>query len=186
MNDMSSLSNFYRKAGRLLWCGLGAAISIFVALILVGPLPSPFLLASLGGSTIYLFGLTRDPATQPRALFGGHIGGALIGVVCYQCVGELLWVYALAEVPHSRLYAYYQNSACACRCHSPRHDSEPCKLLNALATSLCRRVQPRGSGVCVESYRPRIGSLPGGLARQVATIQFLGRLERLAGAVYRD
>ncbi len=98
MNDMSSLSNFYRKAGRLLWCGLGAAISIFVALILVGPLPSPFLLASLGGSTIYLFGLTRDPATQPRALFGGHIGGALIGVVCYQCVGELLWVYALAEV----------------------------------------------------------------------------------------
>ncbi len=43
------------------------------------------------------FSLTRVPDTQPRALFGGHIGDALIGVVCYQCFGELLWVYALAQ-----------------------------------------------------------------------------------------
>jgi CBS-domain-containing membrane protein len=55
-------------------------------------------LVSLGGSTVFLFGLTRTPAAQPRALFGGHLGGALIGIACYQCFGEALWVYALAQM----------------------------------------------------------------------------------------
>src|SRR5512146_845573 len=82
---------------RLLWCALGAAAGITLALALAGPSVSPFLLASLGGSAVFLFGLTRAPAAQPRALFGGHLGGALIGIVCYQLLGEALWVYALAQ-----------------------------------------------------------------------------------------
>lgn len=83
---------------RLSWCALGAATGIALALFLVAPPASPFLLASLGGSAIFLFGLTRAPAAQPRALFGGHLGGALIGIVCYQLLGDSLMVYALAEV----------------------------------------------------------------------------------------
>jgi len=83
---------------RLLWCALGAGAGLSLALSLVAPPASPFLLASLGGSTIFLFGLTRAPAAQPRALFGGHLGGALIGIVCYQAFGDGLWVYALAAV----------------------------------------------------------------------------------------
>ena len=59
--------------------------------------PIPLLLASLGGSTVFLFGLTRAPAAQPRALLGGHLGAAAIGVVCWQCLGDALWVYALAQ-----------------------------------------------------------------------------------------
>lgn len=82
---------------RFLWCMLGAAAGISLALWLVGPLVSPFLLASLGGSAVFLFGLTRAPAAQPRALFGGHVGGAFIGIACYQCFGDALWVYALAQ-----------------------------------------------------------------------------------------
>lgn len=82
---------------RLLWCGLGAAAGIALALSLVAPPASPLLLASLGGSAVFLFGLTRAPAAQPRALFGGHLGGALIGIVCYQFFGDSLWVYALAQ-----------------------------------------------------------------------------------------
>jgi CBS-domain-containing membrane protein len=92
-----SRSHFGHDAGRLLWCIIGAAAAIFLALALVGPPASPFLLASLGGSAVFLFGLTRAPAAQPRALFGGHLGGALIGIGCYQCLGDALWVYALAE-----------------------------------------------------------------------------------------
>src|SRR5512146_790083 len=83
---------------RLLWCALGAAAGITLALALAGPSASPFLLASLGGSAVFLFGLTRAPAAQPRALFGGHLGSALIGVICYQCFGEALWVYTLSLV----------------------------------------------------------------------------------------
>jgi CBS-domain-containing membrane protein len=80
----------------MLWCVCGVAAGISVALLLAGPPASPFLLASLGGSSVFLFGLTRAPAAQPRALVGGHAGGALIGIACYQCFGEALWVYALA------------------------------------------------------------------------------------------
>lgn len=82
---------------RLLWCMLGAAVGIAIALYLAGPSVSLFLLASLGGSAVFLFGLTRAPAAQPRALLGGHLGGALVGIVCYQCFGDALWVYALAQ-----------------------------------------------------------------------------------------
>ena len=83
---------------RLLWCAVGAAAGIALALNLVAPPASPFLLASMGGSAVFLFGLTRAPAAQPRALFGGHLGGALIGILCYQYFGDALWVYALAQV----------------------------------------------------------------------------------------
>ena len=83
---------------RLLWCALGTAAGIGLALVLVAAPASPLLLASLGGSAVFLFGLTRAPAAQPRALFGGHLGGAFIGIVCYQAFGDALWVYVLAQV----------------------------------------------------------------------------------------
>jgi CBS-domain-containing membrane protein len=69
-----------------------------LALYLVAPPASPFMLASLGGSAVFLFGLTRAPAAQPRALIGGHLGGALIGIACFQFFGEALWVYVFAGV----------------------------------------------------------------------------------------
>lgn len=83
---------------RLAWVALGVAAGISLALALVAPPASPFLLASLGGSSVFLFGLTRAPAAQPRALVGGHLGAALCGVACYQLFGDALWVYALAQV----------------------------------------------------------------------------------------
>ena len=67
-------------------------------LVLVQPPSSPWLLASLGGSSVFLFGLTRAAAAQPRALFGGHLSGALIGILCVQAFGDDVWVYALAVV----------------------------------------------------------------------------------------
>lgn len=89
---------FHHAITRLVWCAIGAATGIGLALWLVAPPASAFFLAPLGGSTIFLFGLTRAPAAQPRALFGGHLGGALIGIACYQAFGDALWVYVLAQV----------------------------------------------------------------------------------------
>ena len=83
---------------RLLWVSLGAMTALGLALFFTKPPASPLLLASLGGSTIFLFGLTGAPAAQPRALFGGHLISALIGIICYQLFHDALWVYLLAEV----------------------------------------------------------------------------------------
>ena len=83
---------------RLLWVSIGASLALGLALLLTKTPASPLLLASLGGSTIFLFGLTGAPAAQPRALFGGHLLSALIGIICYQVFGDALWVFILAEI----------------------------------------------------------------------------------------
>ena len=88
----------HHPAVRLAWCLFGAAVGIGSALALVGPGQAPFLLASLGGTAVFLFGLTRAPAAQPRALFGGHLGGAFIGIACYQLLGDSAPAYVLALV----------------------------------------------------------------------------------------
>jgi len=59
----------------------GAAFGLAAVLQFVDPPSAPLFLASLGGSAVFLFGLTRAPAAQPRALFGGHTGGALLGAL---------------------------------------------------------------------------------------------------------
>jgi CBS-domain-containing membrane protein len=82
----------------LVWSAIGAAVAIGLALWLVANDNSLFLLASLGGSTVFLFALTDAEAAQPRALFGGHLAGAAIGIFCFQFLGDALWVSALAVV----------------------------------------------------------------------------------------
>jgi CBS-domain-containing membrane protein len=72
---------------RLAWCLVGAACAIAIALFLAGPPHAAFVLASLGGSSVFLFGLTRTPAAQPRALFGGHLLSALAGIASFQILG---------------------------------------------------------------------------------------------------
>ncbi len=86
------------KYADLIWSAIGGAIAITLALLLVADRNSPFVLFSLGGSTVFLFVLTETEAAQPRALLGGHIGGALIGILCYQIFGDALWVSVTAVV----------------------------------------------------------------------------------------
>jgi len=76
----------------------GAALGLGLVLLFIDPPTAPLFLASLGGSAVFLFGLTRAPAAQPRALFGGHAGGALAGIACYHFLGDAVWVYVLALV----------------------------------------------------------------------------------------
>ncbi|HUH91531.1 MAG TPA: HPP family protein [Casimicrobiaceae bacterium] len=85
------------RVARLLWCGIGVAAGMAVAFSIAST-TSPVFLASLGGSAVFLFGLTRAAAAQPRALFGGHLGGALVGIAGYQLLGDALWVYAAVEI----------------------------------------------------------------------------------------
>ncbi len=87
-----------RDLGRLAACAAGSAVGVGLTVWALDLPSSPLLLASLGGSAVFLFGLTRAPAAQPRALFGGHLGGALIGVLCVQWFGDAPWVYVLSVV----------------------------------------------------------------------------------------
>ena len=92
------LSNNRDKYLDLSLSAIGATIAITLALWFLADQRSPFLLASLGGSTVFLFALSEAEAAQPRALFGGHLGGALVGILCYQAFGDALWVSAVAVV----------------------------------------------------------------------------------------
>lgn len=92
-----SVSHRMRDFQRIVMCACGASIGMGAALYALDAAHA-FMLASLGGTTVFLFGLTRAPAAQPRALFGGHLGSAFIGIACYQAFGDALWVYALALV----------------------------------------------------------------------------------------
>jgi CBS-domain-containing membrane protein len=92
------LSDNREKLLEILWSAIGATIAITLALWLAGDRTSPFLLFSLGGSTVFLFALTDTDSAQPRALFGGHLGGAVIGISCYQMLVDGLWVSVAAVV----------------------------------------------------------------------------------------
>ncbi len=94
MNDR--ISSYRKTAVKHVWAAGGAAVAIALALRLVADEHSLFLLASLGGSTVFLFALTEAEAAQPRALFGGHLGGSFIGILCFQVFGGALWVSVVA------------------------------------------------------------------------------------------
>jgi CBS-domain-containing membrane protein len=82
---------------RLLWVLLGSSVAISLALWATNN-NSPLILASLGGTTLFLFILTTAPAAQPRAVFGAHLISSLIGIIAYQLFGDALWVYVVAVV----------------------------------------------------------------------------------------
>jgi len=83
---------------RLAASAAGAAAGLGLILQFIDPPSAPLFLASFGGSAVFLFGLTRAPAAQPRALFGGHVGGALVGILCFNVFGDAPWVYVTALV----------------------------------------------------------------------------------------
>jgi len=82
---------------RLIWVASGAAVAIALTLFATKA-TTPLLLASLGGTTLFLFGLSTTPAAQPRAVFGGHLFSSLIGIICFQCFGDATWVSVVAVV----------------------------------------------------------------------------------------
>ena len=48
----------------------------------------PWLIAPFGASALLLYSVPESPLAQPRNLFGGHIIAGVVGVGCYQLMGE--------------------------------------------------------------------------------------------------
>jgi CBS-domain-containing membrane protein len=80
----------------LLRAGLGAGLTLGLALLIVAGAGSPLLLASLGGSCVILFGNPDSDMAQPRSLFGGHLIGTLSGLAFSHLLGDGWWVMAVA------------------------------------------------------------------------------------------
>ncbi|WP_170153120.1 HPP family protein [Roseiarcus fermentans] len=56
----------------------------------------PFILFSLGGSCVILFGASDSPMAQPRSLIGGHFVGAATGLIFFHLLGDSIAVMSTA------------------------------------------------------------------------------------------
>jgi len=56
------------------------------------------LIGSFGASAVLLYGAIKSPLAQPRNLLGGHMISAVIGVTCFNLLGDQMWLAAALSV----------------------------------------------------------------------------------------
>jgi CBS domain-containing membrane protein len=70
--------------------GIGGVLGIFLTAwighLSLGTAAIPFIVASMGASSVLLMGVPHSPLAQPWAFVGGHLISALIGVTCAKLV----------------------------------------------------------------------------------------------------
>ena len=75
---------------------IGAATAIAAVALLGDATATPWLMAPFGASAVIVFGLPDSPLAQPRAVIGGHLLSALVGLVCLSLFPVAWWSLALA------------------------------------------------------------------------------------------
>jgi CBS domain-containing membrane protein len=83
---------------------LRSALAAFVGIFLVGYISSqfvhgaalPFLVASMGASTVLLFAISHSPLSQPWPMIGGNLFPALIAATCAKYVPDLVLAAAIS------------------------------------------------------------------------------------------
>ena len=55
-------------------------------------------IGSFGASAVLIYGAIKSPLAQPRNLIGGHVISAVIGVACYQALGDQMWLASATAV----------------------------------------------------------------------------------------
>jgi CBS-domain-containing membrane protein len=58
----------------------GTAAALLLAHVALSFTEHPWLLPSLGGSCVILFGMPRGPMAQPRSFLGGHLVATVVGL----------------------------------------------------------------------------------------------------------
>lgn len=73
--------------------GMGGILAIFLTTLIaqhfIGGMTLPFLLASMGASTVLLLGAPHSPLSQPWAFAGGHLISAAIGISCATAIPNI-------------------------------------------------------------------------------------------------
>lgn len=96
---MKTLTNWLLKGHsirELMITGGGAFAAISIIAYLSYHNGIPLLLASFGASAVLVFGMWESAASQPRNLVFGHVLSAVIGVSCFQLLGNTWYSAALA------------------------------------------------------------------------------------------
>lgn len=74
----------------------GSFFTISLVFYLVNLTDNHIWLASFASSTALLVTTSTHSVAQPRALIFGHLICALVGILCYQVLGEHWWVFAFS------------------------------------------------------------------------------------------
>lgn len=76
----------------VLWSWFGGCIGITLVAWLntrwFSDTDAALMIGSLGASAVLVYGAVRSPLAQPRNLLGGHMLSALVGVGCWQLLGQ--------------------------------------------------------------------------------------------------
>jgi CBS-domain-containing membrane protein len=75
---------------------LGSILAIAILSLATNVLDIALLLGSFGASTMLLFAYPALPFSQPRNVVGGHLIGALVGLVFLTFFGDQWWLMSLA------------------------------------------------------------------------------------------
>ncbi len=69
---------------------LSILVTLFSSYYLLGPEAAAYIVPSMGASAVLLFASPHVPFAQPWSVFGGHLFSAIIGVLCWQWIPNLL------------------------------------------------------------------------------------------------
>jgi len=83
-------------AQHVLSAGIASIITMGVALVMLDLERVPYLLASLGGSCVILFGIPDNVMAQPRSFIGGHFVGTTVGLIFSHTFGGGMFTMACA------------------------------------------------------------------------------------------
>lgn len=75
--------------------GLAIALTAWVSALVLGT-AAPFMVASMGASSVLAFAVPASPLAQPRAVFGGNVVSAIAGVLAAKLVADPIAALGLA------------------------------------------------------------------------------------------
>ena len=75
--------------------GLAIALAAYVSLLALGT-AAPFLVASIGASAVLAFAVPASPLAQPRAVLGGNVVSAAVGVLVAKFIPDPVFAMGLA------------------------------------------------------------------------------------------
>lgn len=80
----------------LLFAPVAALATFAITFWLLGTLHAPLIVASLGGSSVILFGTPENVMAQPRNFIGGHFLSSLVGLIYLYVLGDSHFAMAVA------------------------------------------------------------------------------------------